>query len=56
MGTRMQCAVADHGTLGMGRQVLVLGSNGETNRADHVQHDMDVGAAVAHKTMHQARS
>src|SRR5450759_3434698 len=44
-----QCAVADHGTLGDGRQVLVLGNgNGETIAPIHVQHDMDVGAAVAY--------
>src|ERR1035438_9390848 len=44
-----QCAVADHGTLGNGRQVLVLGNgNGETIAPIHVQHDMDVGAAIAY--------
>src|ERR1019366_6953339 len=43
-----QCAVADHGTLGDGRKVLVLGNgNGETIAPIHVKHDMDVGAAVA---------
>src|SRR5664280_1017260 len=44
-----QGAVADHGTLGDGRQVLVLGNgNGETIAPIHVQHNVDVGAAIAH--------
>src|SRR5664280_2886716 len=43
-----QGAVADHGTLGDGRKVLVLGNgNGETIAPIHVEHDVDVGAAVA---------
>src|ERR1039458_5284714 len=43
-----QCAVADHGTLGDRRQVLVLGNgNGEAIAPIHVHHHMDVGTAIA---------